>query len=70
MNASFGTVNIRRPAPSTVGAWWFTAPRDNFTRICEQQYADHMKGSYGDRIVSGAVVIGYLEAPKKKKGAK
>ncbi len=70
MNESFGTVNIQRVAPSTMGAWWFTAPREDFTAMCERMYADHMKGSFGDRVVTGAVVVGYLEGSKKTKGAK
>lgn len=68
--SNFGTVNIERPKPSTAGAFWATAPREDFTRICEQQYHDHMRGSFGDKCVSGAVVVGYLEGPAKRKGAR
>lgn len=70
MDQSFGTVNIQRVAPSTMGAWWAESPREQFTQLCERMYWDHMRGSLGDKVVSGAVVIGYLEGAKKQRGAK
>lgn len=66
----FGTVNIERPKVKTGEAFWMTAPREEFTRLCEQQYQLYMKGSYGDRVVSGAVVVGFLEGPAQRKGAR
>lgn len=67
---NFGTVNIERPQPSTAGAFWTTARREHFTQLCERMYWDHMRGSLGDKVVSGAVVVGYLEGPKRQKGAR
>ena len=66
----FGTVNIERPKAKSSEPFWTTAERERFTEVCEQQRLDHMVGSYGDRTVSGAVVVGYLEGPAKKKGAR
>lgn len=64
----FGTVNIERPQTKSSEPFWTTAERERFTECCEQQRRDHMVGSYGDRTVSGAVVVGYLET--KRKGAR
>ncbi len=66
----FGTVNIERPKVTAENAFWATAPRDGFTRICEAQRWDHMINSKGESMVSGAVVVGYLEGPQKQKGAR
>lgn len=62
----FGTVNIERPAPSKREAFWATAPREQFTRTCEQQYWDHMRNSTGDRMVSGAIVVGLIDGLPSK----
>lgn len=64
-------MNTQQQQTSTSpSAWWFTAPRENFTATCYQQYVDHMRGSFGDKAVSGAVVVGYLEGPSKPKGSR
>lgn len=65
--SSFGAMQTK---VSAAPPFWVTAPREHFTTLCEQQWADHMRGSYGDRVVTGAVVIGYLEGAKKPKGAR
>ena len=61
-------MNTQQQQSTEAAPFWFTAPRENFTATCEQQRIDHMRGSFGDKAVSGAVVVGYLEGPKKPKG--
>lgn len=69
MSESFGTLQLETK-PAVNVAWWTDARRESFTRLCERMYWDHMRGSFGDKAVSGAVVVGYLEGPAKHKGAK
>ena len=66
---NFGSLNLERPALSTKDGFWLTAKREGFTALCIRQYYDHMNGSFGDKAVNGSCVVGYIEAPGKRKGA-